>query len=108
MYRFVANSLRAVCDIAQPIVTVPFILGVIALKPFDLAITLKCQNVGRDSVQEPAVVRYHHGAARKIQQSLLQRAQRFNIKIIGWLVQQQHIGSGTQHFGQMDPIAFAA
>ena len=54
---------------------------VIPLVPDGLAVALERQNVRADAVQEPAVVADDDGAARKILERLLQRAQRIHIEV---------------------------
>ncbi len=49
-----------------------------------------------------------HGAAGKILQRLFQRAQGIDVEVVGRLVEQQHVGAGFQHLGQMHAVAFAA
>jgi hypothetical protein len=49
-----------------------------------------------------------HGAAGEILQRLFQRAQGIDIEIVGRLVEQQHVGAGFQHLGQMHAVALTA
>src|SRR5690606_42031516 len=44
------------------------VVGVVALEVDDLAVALEREDVRRDAVEEPAVVRDHDGAAREVQQ----------------------------------------
>src|SRR5450759_2144322 len=46
-------------------VAVFLVLGEVALEPANHAVALEGQHVGRDPVQEPAVVADHHGASRE-------------------------------------------
>ena len=50
----------------------------------------------------------HHGAAGKVFDRVFQRAQRFDVEIVGWLIQQQHVAALLQHLGHVDAVAFAA
>src|SRR6185437_9992840 len=63
----------------------------IAFEPHDLAVPLERQDVGREAVEEEAVVADDHGAAREILQSILERAQGFDVEIVGRLVEQQDV-----------------
>src|SRR5947207_11357475 len=52
------------------------VLAVVPLEPDHLAVALERQDVGRDAVEEPAVVADDHGAAREAEQGLLEAPQR--------------------------------
>src|SRR5947209_7517969 len=80
----------------------------VALKPLDMAVALESEHVSGDAVEEPAVVADDHGAARKILQRLFERAQGVDVEIVGRLVEQEYIGAGLEHLGEMDAIAFTA
>ena len=45
------------------------------------AIAFKRQHVGGDSIEEPAIVADHHGAAGELQQHFFVRAQRIDVEI---------------------------
>src|SRR5882762_5292232 len=92
----------------EPAHLVFFIILEIAFEPFDMAVTFEGQDMRGDAVEEPAVMADDHGATGEILQRLLQRAQRVDVEIVGRLVEQQHIGAGFQHLGQMHAVAFAA
>ena len=84
------------------------VLLVVALEPHHLRVALEGEDVRRDAVEEPAIVRDHHGAAGKAQQRLLQRAQRLDVQIVGGLIEQQHVAAGAQHLGEVHAVALAA
>ena len=94
--------------LAEPPHLVLFVILEIALEPLDMAIALEGQDMGGDAIEEPAVMADDHGAAGEILQRLFQRAQRVDIEIVGGLVEQQNVGAGLEHLGQMHPVAFAA
>ena len=48
------------------------------------------------------------GAAGEILQRLFQRAQGIDVEIVCRLVEQQQVGAGAQHLGQMHAVALAA
>ncbi len=50
----------------------------------------------------------HHHAAREFEQRVFQRAQRFDVEVVGRFVQQQHVAAGDQRLGQVQPAALAA
>src|SRR5262245_8833752 len=47
----------------------------VALEPLDMTVALEGEHVGRDAVEEPAVVTDDHGATGEVLQRLFQRAQ---------------------------------
>ena len=106
--RFVLDSMRRLRLEAQPSATIRFVVGETAFVPAHLRIPFKRQDVRRHAVEEPAIVADHHRAAAKFLQRLFQRPQRVDIQIVGWLVEQKHIGAGLQHPGQMHAVALAA
>ena len=80
----------------------------VALEPFDMAVAFEREDVGRDAVEEPAIVADDDGAAGEILQRLFERAQRIDVEIVGRLVEQQHVGAGLEHLGEMHAVALAA
>src|SRR5882724_9683605 len=85
-----------------------FVVLEIALEPFDMALAFEGEDMSGDAVEEPAVMADDHGAAGKILQRLFERAQGIDVEIVGGLVEQQDIGAGFEHFGQMHAVALAA
>ena len=67
----------------------------VALEPADLRVALEGQHVRGDAVEEPAVVRDHHGAAGEGQQRLLERAQRVHVEVVRGLVEQQQVAAAS-------------
>jgi hypothetical protein len=93
---------------AETPLPVRFIVLVIALEPFDMAVAFEGEHVGRDAVEEPAIVADDHGAAGEILERRFQRAQRFDVEIVGRFVEQQQVGARFEHLGQMHAVALAA
>ena len=73
-----------------------------------MAVAFEGQDVGRDPIQEPPVMRDHDGGTREFEQCLFKGTQGLDIEVVGWLVKQQQIAPGLQHLGEVDPIAFTA
>jgi len=69
------------------------VIPVRALEPYRLGIPLERENVRCDSIQKPAIVRNHHRASGEPDQSLLERAQRVDVKIVRGLVEEQQIAT---------------
>src|SRR6266516_4639773 len=93
---------------AKPPLLVLLVILEIALEPFDVALALERQHVGGDAVEEPAVVADDDRAAGEILERLLERAQGVDIEVVGRLVEEEHIGAGFEHLGEMHPVALAA
>src|ERR1700726_2098964 len=105
---FVLHAMRDDGILAQPAHLVFFIILEIAFEPFDMAVAFEGQNMRGDAVEEPAVMADDHGAAGEILQRLFERAQGVDVEIVGGLVEQQHVGAGLEHLGQMNAVALAA
>ena len=50
----------------------------------------------------------HHGAAREVFETLLQRTERIDVDVVGRLVQQQHVALLLERQRQMETVALAA
>ena len=58
------------------------IFGISPLEPSRLAAGFECENMSRDSIQEPAIVGYYHYAAAEILQAFLERTQSRYIEVV--------------------------
>src|SRR5581483_11023092 len=83
-------------------------VGPRALVPDRLAVPLEGEDVGRDAVEEPAVVRDHDGAAGELEQRLLERAQRVDVEVVRRLVEEQDVPARAQELRQVDAVPLAA
>ena len=61
-----------------------------------------------DAVQKPAVVADHHDRAGEFEQRVFERAQGFNVEVVGRFVKHQHVATGDQCLGQVQASAFTA
>src|SRR3954447_14584532 len=95
------------CGAEAPL-PVGLVVLVVALEPHDLAVPLEREHVGRDAVEEPAIVADHHRAAGEVEQRLLERAQRVDVEVVGRLVEQQQVAALLQQLREVDAVAFAA
>ena len=93
---------------AEPALAISLVIGVVALEPHDLAVAFEGQDMGRDAIEEPAIMGDNHGAAGKILERVLERAQGVDIQVVGRLVEQDHICRGLQHLREMDAVALPA
>ena len=94
--------------VAQPPALVLLIGLEIALEPFHMAVALEGQDMRREPVEEEAIMADDHGAAGEILQRGFQRGQRFDVEVVGRLVEQHEIAALLQHLGQMHAVALAA
>ena len=85
-----------------------FVFLVIALVPDHAAVSLERQHVGRNAVEEPAIVGDDNRAARKIEQGFFQCAECIDVKIIGRLIEQHEVASPLQQLGKVHAVALAA
>ena len=89
----------------------PSVLGVIAevpLEPPNLRVALEGDDVGRDSVEEPPIVRNDDRAACVCLDGILERSQRVDVKVVGRFVEQKDVGALLENLGQVHTVAFAA
>src|SRR4051794_36078199 len=84
------------------------VLGPAALEPRRLRVALEGEDVRRDAVEEPAIVRDHDGAAGELEQRVLERAQRVDVEVVRRLVEQQHVAAAAQQLREMHAVALAA
>src|SRR5579862_503302 len=106
--RLVPDAVRLRGVLALAPLEILDVLTVIALEPHGLRVALEGEDVSCDPVEEPAIVRDHHGAAGEGEQRFFQGAQRLDVEVVGWLIEQQHIASGAQHLGKVHAIALSA
>ena len=59
------------------------------------------------AVEEPAIVRDHHGAAGERFEPGFERTQRVDVEVVGRLVEQQHVAAGLEQLGEVQPVALA-
>lgn len=104
----VLDTLRLQRVCAQRAFLVLFVLGKVTFEELNFTFILVIQNVGGDTVEEPTVVRDNHRAARELQQGVFQCAQGFDIQVVGWFVEQQHVAANLQQLRQMQTTALTA
>src|SRR5258708_4122737 len=77
----ILNALRHDRILAEAAHLVLLVVLEIPFEPFDTAVAFEGQNVGRDAVEEPAIVADDDGAAGEILQRLFERAQRIDVEV---------------------------
>jgi hypothetical protein len=90
---------------AQAFFAIGLVFGPVAGKKNHLAVAFKCQDVGGDAIQKPAVMADDDGAASEVFKGLFQGAQGIYVQIVGGLIQQDKIGILPEGLCQMHPIA---
>src|SRR5262249_2098181 len=93
---------------AEAALLVFLIVGEVALEPLHVALPLEGEHVGGDAIEEPAVVADDDRAAGEILERLFERTQGVDVEIVGGLVEQDHVGAGLEHLGEMHAVALAA
>src|SRR5690606_33525317 len=107
LQRLEAQALRTGVVAHAPLL-VFLVLAVVALEELHVRVALEGEDVGRDAVQEPAVVADHEGVAGEFQQRVLERAQGLHVEVVGRLVEQQHVAALQQGLGHVQAAALAA
>src|SRR4051812_40157227 len=79
----VLHAVRNDAVLAETAHLVLFVVLEVAFEPFDMALAFEGEDVGRDAVEEPAIMADDDGAARKVLQRLFERAQRVDVEIVG-------------------------
>src|SRR2546421_8202325 len=84
----------------EPVHLVLLVRVEVALEPEPpgrvLLVALPGQDVRGDPVEEHPVVRDDHGAAREVQQGVLQRSERLHVEVVGRLVEQDDVAADLQ------------
>src|SRR5690606_40944 len=80
----------------------------VAGEELDVRIAFEGEDVSRDAVEGPAVVRDDEDVAGEFEQGILERAQGFDVEIVGGLVEEQHIAALQQGLGEVQASTFAA
>ena len=96
----------------EPLDLVGLVRLEVALEPVPLRrlllVALVGEDVGDDPVEEPAVVADHHGAARELEQRVLQRRQGLDVEVVRGLVEQQQVAALLERQRQVEPVALSA
>src|SRR5829696_4768255 len=103
----VGDPMWPVCLRTQAGPSVLLICLEIALEPDDLRVALEGQDVGRDAVQEPAVVRDDHRAAGEREQRLLERAQGVDVQVVRRLVEKKQVAAAAQQLREVHAVALS-
>src|SRR6478609_6364824 len=94
---------------AEPLDLVGLVGVVVALEPEPLGgvlvVALPGEDVGRDAVEEPPVVGGDHGAAREVEERVLQGLQGLDVEVVGGLVEQQQVAAHLQREREVETVA---
>jgi len=97
----VPYTVRLGSGFAQAFLAIRFVLGVVTFEEHRLRVIFIREDVGRDAVEEPPIVRDHNGGAREVQQGFFQGTQGFNVEVVGRFVEQQDVATLFQGQGQV-------
>src|SRR5262245_33151379 len=102
------DPMRPVGLRTEPPTTIGFIVLVIALEPYDAAVTFESEHVRSDAIEEPSIVADDHGTTCVVDKRFFEGPERVDIQVIGGLIEQQQVRTALQQLGQVYPIAFTA
>src|SRR5690348_6721027 len=105
---FVLDTVGLVRIDAEAPLLVRLVILVVALEPFDMAFAFEGEHVRRHAIQKPAIMADDHGAAGKILERRFEGPERLDVEIVGRLVEEDEIGAGLQHLGEMHAVSLAA
>ena len=108
LQRLEAQTVRGCGSFTETLLLVGFVLLVVSREEHHLGVTLKSEDMGGNTVEEPTVMRRYHRAARELKQCILKRAERFNVEVIRRLVKEQHVAACEQRLREMETAALTA
>src|SRR5207247_5815835 len=104
----VAETVRLLGSGTQSLLAVSFVVLVVALEPFRVAVPLERQHVGGNPVEEPAIVADDDGATREGEEGVLEGTEGVHVEVVGGLVQEEQVAAGLEQLGHVQPIPLAA
>ena len=104
--RFEASVLWAIGIGTETFMPLLLVDLVISLAPHNGTVRFKGQDVSRDPIEEPAIVAHDHRTAAEVRQTFFKGAQRINVQIVCWFVEQHQIAAGPQQLRQMHAVTF--
>ena len=78
---------------AQPLLLVLFVVLEVALEPLHMGLAFEGEDVGTDAVEEEAVVADDHGATREVDESVFERAECFDVEVVGRFVEEEDVAA---------------
>ena len=78
----------------------------VSFAPMDVTVPFKGQDMGSDSVKEPAVVSNYHHATDEVEDRFYECSQGIDIEVVGRFVEQKHVATSSEEFRQMDAVPF--
>ena len=103
----VLDPVRVVSRGAEAAPAVGLVVSVVSCKPHSLRGAFECQDVSRDTVQEPAVVTDDDGASGEFEQRVLERAERVDIEVVRRFVEQEEVRPTLEQLGHVHAIPLA-
>src|SRR5262249_34377482 len=105
---YIADSVRLVGLFAQALPPLRLVRLVIAFAPDRLAVPLESEDVRGHPVKKPAILADNDDAAAEVDQSVLQGTKRFDVEVVGRLIQKQQVAAAAEQLGQMNTVPLAA
>ena len=93
---------------AQLLASEGLVVAHVALEEAHLRVPFEGEDVGRDSVEEPAVVGDDDDAARERLEAGLEGAEGVDVEVVGRFVEQQDVAVRLEQLGQVNAVPFPA
>src|SRR5262245_54759299 len=93
---------------AQASFPIGLVVLIVSLEPLDMAVALEREHVGRDAVEEPAVVRDDDDTTREIEERFFESPQRVDVEVVRRLVKQQQVAALLQELGEVKAVTLTA
>ena len=104
----VFNSVRLIGRNPQALLAIRFIIRPIPNVHLRLGIAFEDDEVGADSIEEPAVVGDNEGGACEFGEGFFKGAQGVDIEVVGGFIEEQDVGAFGEGLGEMHAVAFTA
>src|SRR5215212_7947857 len=104
----VPDPMRLVGRRAELPVPERLVVADVSFEPPNLAVALEREDVGRDPVEEPAVVADDDHTAGEALEPRLQGPQRVDVEIVRRLVEEEEVATGLEQLREVDAVPLAA
>ena len=99
--------MRLICFVAEAAMAILVVVRPIAFEEYCTRVSLERENVGRNTIEKPAIMADDHGAAREAEERLLEGTHRIHIKIICRLVEKKDIGPLLEDSCEVNAVSFS-
>lgn len=84
-----------------------FVGFVVTFEPDDF-VAFEGEDVGGNSVEEPAIVADDNGASAKVDEAFFEGAEGANVEVVGRFVEEEEVAAAAEEFCEVNAVAFAA